>query len=129
MRPAKREVKAPEKREEISRACPAARSFSGRMGEEKKRYACPCCGCRTFPVKAEEAPAFICPVCFWENDLFLSGEDEQSDENHGLTLREARENYRKIGACCPEMLPHVRPPEPAEAAPGEKTETGKGKNG
>lgn len=36
-------------------------------------YPCPCCGYLTFPVPGEEAMAFICPVCFWENDIFDPG--------------------------------------------------------
>ena len=35
----------------------------------------------------------------WENDVFLKSDDEPSDENHGMTLREAKENYKKFGAC------------------------------
>ena len=38
-------------------------------------YPCPCCGCLTFPVPKEEAIAYICPVCFWENDVFDPDED------------------------------------------------------
>jgi len=35
--------------------------------------------------------AFICPVCFWEINLFIKSEDESSDQNHDLTLDQARE--------------------------------------
>ncbi|HIS75976.1 MAG TPA: precorrin-6y C5,15-methyltransferase (decarboxylating) subunit CbiE [Candidatus Merdivicinus excrementipullorum] len=69
------------------------------------KYPCPCCGNLTLPVKPEDAVAFICPVCFWENDVFLMSDTEPSDENHGLTLLDGRTNYRKYGACCPEMRP------------------------
>ena len=34
-------------------------------------YPCPCCGFLTLPVPREEAIAYICPVCFWENDETL----------------------------------------------------------
>jgi hypothetical protein len=60
-------------------------------------YPCPCCGYLTLPVPREEALAYICPVCFWENDVFDPGEDDPSDENHGMTLRQGRENYRRWG--------------------------------
>ena len=53
-------------------------------------YPCPCCGYLTFPAPKEEAIAYICPVCFWENDVFDPGEDDPSDENRGLTLRQRR---------------------------------------
>lgn len=71
---------------------------------------CPCCGERTIP-NSGDAPAFICPHCFWEIDPFIQTEDEPSDQNHGLTLRHARENYEKYGVCAEQLrhLPHVPP--------------------
>ena len=63
---------------------------------------CPCCGEITIP-NGGDALAYICPVCLWEIDLFISSEDEQSDQNHGLTLRQARENYAACGAVLPEL--------------------------
>ena len=77
-------------------------------------YPCPCCGCRTFPAPREEAMAYICPVCLWENDVFDPGEDDPSDENRGMTLRQGRENYRKWGAVREDLVPHARPPRPGE---------------
>ncbi len=44
-----------------------------------------------------EALAYICPVCFCEIDLFITCEDEPSDQNHGLTLLEAKNNYIRLG--------------------------------
>lgn len=82
--------------------------------EPAGRYPCPCCGCLTFPVPREEAIAYICPVCFWENDVFDPGEDDPSDENGGMTLRQGRENYRKWGAVRPDLVPYARPPRPGE---------------
>ena len=82
--------------------------------EPAGRYPCPCCGCLTFPVPREEAIAYICPVCFWENDVFDPGEDDPSDENGGMTLRQGRENYRKWGAVRPDLVPYARPPRPVE---------------
>lgn len=78
------------------------------------RFPCPCCGYNTFPVPREEAAAYICPVCFWENDVFGPGEDAPSDENHGMTLREGRENFRKCGAVQPRFVQYIRPPLPGE---------------
>ena len=63
------------------------------------KYPCPCCGNITLPVPQNEAIAYICHVCMWENDVFLKSDDEPSDENRGMTLRKARENYKKFGAC------------------------------
>lgn len=62
-------------------------------------YKCLCCGNETLPVPAEEAIAYICPVCWWENDVFLKSPNEPSDENHGMSLLEAHENYIKYGIC------------------------------
>ena len=82
--------------------------------EPEGKYPCPCCGCITLPVPQNEAIAYICPVCFWENDVFIATDEEPSDENHGMTLREARSNYREFGACCERMLCYVRKPYPQE---------------
>lgn len=77
-------------------------------------YPCPCCGYLTLPVTKEEAIAFICPVCFWENDVFDPGEDDPSDENGGITLREGRENFLICGAVRPDLAQYTRPPRPGE---------------
>lgn len=63
----------------------------------KGRFPCPCCGYLTYPTPKEYAVAYICPVCFWENDVFTSDEDE----------------------CSMEKLVHVRKPRPEEI-PKEK---------
>lgn len=82
--------------------------------EPVAQFPCPCCGCLTFPVPKEEAMAYICPVCFWENDVFDPGEDVPSDENRGMTLRQGRENYRRWGAVRQDLVPFARPPRPEE---------------
>lgn len=82
--------------------------------EPEGRFPRPCCGYLTFPVPKEEAIAYICPVCFWENDVFDPGEDAPSDENHGMTLRQGRENYRKWGAVREDLVGFARPPRPEE---------------
>lgn len=74
------------------------------------KYKCLCCGNYTLPVEPQCAIAFICPVCYWENDVFISDEDEPSDENGGLTLLQAKENYRKFGAYRSGVLPYARKP-------------------
>ena len=90
------------------------------------KFACLCCGFLTLD---ERGGYDICPVCFWEDDAYIvikDGEikglrvervisddellDMPSGANHGLTLREGRENYRKFGACEEGMKKHVRPP-------------------
>ena len=67
-------------------------------------YKCLCCGLETLPVPPEEAIAFICPVCWWENDVFIKSDDEPSDENKGITLNEARANYKKCSIAHPQFI-------------------------
>ena len=74
---------------------------------------CPCCGNITIPNDGD-ALAYICPVCCWEIDRFIHGEDEPSDLNHGLTLRQARENYRRCGAVLERLKACVREPKEEE---------------
>ena len=66
-------------------------------------YTCKCCNHPTLPVPPENAIAFICPDCFWVNDVFTADENEPSDENRGLTLTEGRENYNRYGICDPRL--------------------------
>lgn len=72
-------------------------------------HPCPCCGLITIPNNGD-ALAYICPVCFWEIDLFIQGDDEASDQNNGLTLSEARKNYQRFGAVLPRLKEHCRQP-------------------
>lgn len=70
------------------------------------KYRCLCCGNKTLPYKAEECVAFICPMCFWENDVFMDNMHditEQSDSNSHMTLEQARNNYKEYGVCNPEI--------------------------
>ena len=53
---------------------------------------------------------YICPVCFWENDPFIASDNEPSDSNHGITLKEAKLNFSTFGACEKEMVCYVRLP-------------------
>ncbi len=90
---------------------------------------CLCCGYRTLPARGDYD---ICPVCFWEDELFIDVNALSSDNpkivllhdklefekilqvrssaNKGLTLLEARENYRQFSACEEDMIRNVRPP-------------------
>ena len=66
------------------------------------KYSCPCCGYYTFPVPADQAVAYICPVCCWENDVFI-----ESDE----------ENFKKHAVCDLRLKQYVRPPTEEEKHP------------
>ena len=78
---------------------------------------CPCCGFITIPNNGD-ALAYICPICFWEIDLFIRSQEEPSDQNHGLSLLEARKNYLKYGAVMPSLKTYCRKPKESEF-PGE----------
>jgi len=75
---------------------------------------CECCGNKTVNGKTEDALGYICPVCFWEVDTFINDEDEPSDQNHQLTLKQARVNYVKFGACHSKFINSVRKSTEAE---------------
>ena len=78
---------------------------------------CPCCGCKTLD---ERGGYDICPVCFWEDD----GQDDHDADvvrggpNGSLSLTQARENYKRIGASEERRLELVRPPRPEEQPEG-----------
>ncbi len=70
---------------------------------------CPCCKYITIPNHGD-APSYICPVCLWEIDSFIQSENEPSDQNHGLTLAQARQNYAVFGAVLPRLKKHSKAP-------------------
>ncbi len=73
-------------------------------------YKCPCCGNYTLPAPSNCAIAYICPVCYWENDVFIKSDDEPSDENRGMTLIEAKRNYLQFGAVSEDLIKYTRQP-------------------
>nr|WP_325217440.1 CPCC family cysteine-rich protein [uncultured Oscillibacter sp.] len=81
---------------------------------ELEKFPCPCCGYKTFSAPREDAPAYICPVCLWENDVFAPGEDQPSDENRGMTLAEGRKAFRRLGAVRKDLVQYARKPLPEE---------------
>ena len=56
----------------------------------------------------------ICPVCFWEDDLDQIEDPDLEEQANTVSLNQARENYKKFGACEEDMLKHVRPPKEDE---------------
>jgi Cysteine-rich CPCC len=66
---------------------------------------CPCCDYFTLEKRVDWE---ICPVCYWEDDGHdLDLLDSPSGCNHGLTLRQGGENFRRLGACEPELVQYV----------------------
>ncbi len=72
-------------------------------------HQCPCCDYFTLEKRAIWD---ICELCYWEADGHdLDRQDDPSGCNQGLTLRQGRDNFRRLGACEFEMIPYVRPAE------------------
>lgn len=66
---------------------------------------CDCCDYFTIP---EGHDYEICPVCFWEQDVFgVSEPDASSGANHGLSLHEGRDNFLALGACAARFMQNV----------------------
>lgn len=75
-----------------------------------KRYSCPCCNYKTFTEPISECLGDICGVCYWEIDFFIKDDNSPSSANHGLSLNQARENFKKFGACEKSLIDCVRKP-------------------
>ena len=75
-------------------------------------YLCLCCGYKTIPRRHWHE---ICPVCFWEDvDQGDHNLDFRDPWNHMVSLRKARLNFLRFGACRKMMRKHVRNPLPEE---------------
>ncbi len=81
------------------------------------RYPCPCCGCLTLDERGGDER---CPVCYWQDD----GQDDRDADkvrngaNGRLSLAQARENFKKLGAVDEHVRAFVRPPKPKERPDG-----------
>ena len=77
------------------------------MDKIKEKYRCPCCNYRTLD---DGTGSFdICPVCYWEDDYIQRDDPDYRGGANDISLNEARENYKKIGAISTEYLEYVRP--------------------
>ena len=78
----------------------------------RERGFCPCCGYRT--LSPDEPGSYeVCEICGWVDDLVgFYHPGAQSDYNH-VSLSEARENVREVGAILPGLDGDTR--EPGEA--------------
>jgi hypothetical protein len=77
------------------------------------RYPCPCCGYLTL----DEAPPdtyAICKVCFWEDDGVQFRDPDREGGANGVSLNQARRNFREHGVSELRFKAHVRPPLPDE---------------
>ena len=63
---------------------------------------CPCCGA---DIPQNPSWGYICPTCLWEIDYDAQdAPEEPSDQNHGLSLEEARMNFRTFGCSSPWLI-------------------------
>ena len=78
-----------------------------------RKYQCPCCGYDTLSEPAGGSFE-ICPVCFWEDDRQQLKDPSMTGGANGISLEEARENYRRFGVSREDLAPYVRPPKKSE---------------
>lgn len=78
-----------------------------------ERFACPCCGCLTLTCAARGSFE-LCPVCFWEDDFVQYADPTYEGGANRVSLQQARENYRTLGASERCFLSEVRPPNAGE---------------
>jgi ribosomal protein L37AE/L43A len=78
---------------------------------DRIRNACPCCDYQTL---RKRYSGVTCPICGWKDTgLDINNLDTVSGEN-GLTLRQARQDFDRIGACDDSKLTKVLPVEMRE---------------
>ena len=82
------------------------------------KYQCLCCGFFTFDYTPDNS-FDICSVCFWEGDGVQLDDPDYCCGANKVSLREARENFKKFGASEEVFLKHVRPPHREEFPDGE----------
>jgi Cysteine-rich CPCC len=81
---------------------------------------CPCCGFLT--MREPPGSYVICPICAWEDDGVQYADPSYEGGANGISLTQARENYRSIGAISKSRLSMVRPPLPDEL-PSQRKKT------
>lgn len=73
------------------------------------RFPCPCCGYLTMSERPPGTFA-ICPVCFWEDDEVQFRDPSYREGANTVSLLEARENFRRLGASDEAHRSQVRSP-------------------
>lgn len=75
------------------------------------RYRCYCCGYYTLSDTSDD----ICHVCGWQDDIYQrENPDNGGGPNFGVSLNEAKNNYRLFGAFSKKYLDKARKPYPEE---------------
>ena len=74
------------------------------MEELIPKYACPCCGARSFIFNEKSIYQEVCPVCLWKNDPFQKDNPTFPEGINNISLEEAKRNYQTIGVCKAEYV-------------------------
>lgn len=74
-----------------------------------KRIKCPCCGNYTIE-SDDEVIVDICEVCYWQYDAVAHDYPQKCIGPNHVSLNEAKENYKKFGACEKRFVGFVRKP-------------------
>ena len=73
------------------------------------RYQCPCCAYYTF--REEPIGEYgICTVCYWEDDPFQLADPTSEDGANQVSLHQAQQYFKDLGASNPEYTHSVRKP-------------------
>jgi hypothetical protein len=78
-----------------------------------RRYPCPCCDFLTL-IEPPTGTFAICPVCRWEDDNIQCEDVDYAGGANGVSLRQARDNFRLHGRSDVRRRGDVRPPLPVE---------------
>lgn len=71
------------------------------------KYKCVCCN--NYTLSEEPSGTFeICPVCYWEDDNVQCDNPDYEGGANGISLKKAREKYKRMGAISTDCLEHVR---------------------
>ncbi len=86
---------------------------------KRKKFRCKCCGYYTLsekPLDLEKYPGTfeICPVCDWEDDSQQFLNPDKNFGPNGVSLNEAKANFKKFGAISEEAIGRVRKPKKEE---------------
>ena len=74
------------------------------------KYQCYCCGNYSLEENPEDPTFEICPICRWENDPIQNSDIDYYGGANRISLRDARENYKKMGAKREDCVGRARKP-------------------
>lgn len=87
--------------------------LAGRDTPAGRRYGCPCCDFLTLTAPPTGTHA-ICPVCRWEDDAVQFDDLDRAGGANKVSLRQARDNFRRHGVSDLARRSRTRAPLPDE---------------